>query len=110
MYVVYLEAPKGERPLERPFKAFSARPSAIIFARDQVGNDAERALIFEVADTDDARAAIAAVKMGEGEFVGTKCQRLSEAEEAEYKRARTRERQRAKKLGPDAALKFLGLI
>jgi hypothetical protein len=35
---------------------------------------------------------------------------LSEAEEAEYKRARNRERQRAKKLGPDAALKFLGLI
>ena len=24
MYVVYVEAPKGERPLERPFKAFSA--------------------------------------------------------------------------------------
>jgi hypothetical protein len=109
MYVVYLEAPKGERPLERPFKAFSARPSAIIFASDPVGNDAV-ALIFEVADSDDARAAIAASRWAKVNLWELKCQHLSEAEEAEYERARNCEWERAKKLGPDAALKFLGLI
>jgi hypothetical protein len=52
-----------------------------------------------------AKAATSKVNLWE-----LKCQCLLEEEEAEYELARNREGKHAKKLGPDAALKCLGLI
>jgi hypothetical protein len=107
MYVVYLEPPKGERPFEKPYKAFSGRPSAISFANEQVAIDAEKALIFEVPDTDDARKAIAAVGMAAATLIDA---RVSKASDAELKRSDEKAWERAQKLGPDAMLKYLGLL
>lgn len=64
-YVVYSEPPRGERAFEKPFKAFSSRGDAIQFAASQVRGDAFKASVYEVA-VDDARKAVAAVRMGEG--------------------------------------------
>lgn len=80
MYVVYLEPQKGERPFERPFKAFSARPSAAAFATESVTREAEKAIIIQVDGIDDARKAIAAVEMGEGRVVDARSKRPTEAE------------------------------
>ncbi len=92
MFVVHSEAFKGERPLEHPFKGFTLRQDAIVFAQAQVNEDAEKAIIYEVAGVDDARKAVAAVEMGEGVFVGIKFSYLSALEQkrrddAEFDRA-----------------------
>jgi hypothetical protein len=64
-YVVHSEPPRGERPFEKPFKVFSSRQDASQFAAAQVAGDAFKASVYEVA-VDDARKAVAAVRMGEG--------------------------------------------
>lgn len=107
MFVVHSESFKGERPLKHPFKGFTARQDAIVFAQAQVNEDAEKAIIYEVAGVDDARKAIAAVEMGEGAFVSKKISHLSELEQkrrddAEFDRA-------LKKNDFDTVFKILGL-
>jgi hypothetical protein len=88
MFVVYLEPPQGEPPFKHPFKAFSARPAAEAFAAEQVAQDAERALIYDVPSADDARKAIEAIKIGAGIFVAAKGQAATEEEiDREWARA-----------------------
>lgn len=69
MFVVHSEPPFGERPFEKPFKAFSDRRSASAYARSQVEGDAERANVYEVEKVDNARQAVEALKMGAGTLV-----------------------------------------
>jgi hypothetical protein len=88
------------------FKHFSGLPAARVFAAKQVETSAtDRAEIWAVRATD-ARAAVAALKMGEGELVEL---RSPHASEAELQREREREWKIAVNRGPEAVLKFLGL-
>ena len=89
-----------------PFKHFSALPPARAFATKQVETQvAERAEIWAV-HAGDARAAVAALKMGQGEFVELRAPRASQAE---LQRELERDWKIAVNRGPDAILKFLGL-
>jgi hypothetical protein len=90
-----------------PFKHFSVRADAVAHGQNavQLGR-AERADIFAVADTN-APAAVAAVKKGNATFVKS-CVR--HATESEIEAASQREWEEARKGGPQALLKFLGLI
>ena len=68
--------------------------------------EAERADIFSVVTTD-ARATIEAVKAGKATYVQS-C--IRHASEAEIETAKEREWEQARKAGPQAVLKYLGLI
>lgn len=92
-------------------KVFESRRDASKYAALRVVEDADTADIYEVTLPNIPaeampRAAIAALKMGQGRFVEARSSRISEAE---YERARAREWERAQKEGPEAMLKFLGL-
>ena len=58
MFVVHTRPPG-----DRPFKAFSGRVDAEGYADSQITNGAEKAVIYEVSDVEDARKAVAAVQM-----------------------------------------------
>lgn len=79
-YVVYLD--KTDEP---PFKVFDlgdARRNAETFAARAVQEGrAEAAEILFVPGVDNARAAVAAVQMGEGRFVALKTQKLTPEEQ-----------------------------
>jgi hypothetical protein len=90
-----------------PFKHFSVRADAVDHGQRRVDyGGAEQALIYAVADTSDARAAIAAVQAGKATHVQT-CVR--HATEAEVETAKEQAREAARKAGPRAFLKYLGL-
>lgn len=69
--------------------------------------DAERANVYVVADANGTRAAIAAVQMGKAEYIQS-CSR--HASEAEIEAANEQAWEAARKGGPQALLKFLGLV
>jgi hypothetical protein len=91
-----------------PFKAFETRQGAQAFAADQVKRGAGEARIYESPSLDHVPlskrvpAAIAAIQMGEGTYLESRCARATnEAAQREWKRVQ--------KIGPTAVLKFLGL-
>jgi len=90
-----------------PFKHFCIHADAVDHGRRCVETgEAERAIIYAVADTSDARTAIAAVQMGKAEYIQT-CSR--HASETEIEDAKDRAFKAALQAGPQAVLKFLGL-
>jgi hypothetical protein len=90
-----------------PFKHYSVRADAVAYGRSRVqSGDAEQADIYAVADTSDARAAIAAFKVGKASYVQS-CSR--HASEADIESANRRAWEAARKAGPRAVLKYLGL-
>ncbi len=89
-----------------PFKHFSALPAARAFANKQLETlVTERTEIWAVHAVD-ARAAVAALKKGEGELVELKAPGTSQAE---LQRELERDWKIAINRGPNAVLKFLGL-
>lgn len=88
MFVVFIEAPKGEPPFEHPFKAFSSRSTAVSWAAEQVDQDAESAKVFDVPGIEDARKAVAAAQEGEGILVDTRGKKRSlKDEQDDWRRA-----------------------
>ena len=66
-----------------PLKHFMTRGDAIAFATTQLSDgNANRADIYEVADTNNPRAAVAAVVMGAAPLLKSRGPRVSEAEQA----------------------------
>jgi|SRR5689334_9491927 hypothetical protein len=91
-----------------PFKHFNVHADAVDYGRSCLDyGGAEQALIYAVADTSDARAAIAAVQAGKATHVQT-CVR--HATEAEVETAKEQAREAARKVGPRAFLKYLGIL
>jgi hypothetical protein len=91
----------------QPFKHFERFEVAVTHAKQQVDEGvADRADIYEV-QTSDARASVAAVRMGDAKFVQSRSRHATDAEAAE---GSNRAWERAQKEGPEAVLKFLGLI
>lgn len=65
-----------------PLKHFMTRGDAIAFATTQLSDgNASRADIYEVADTSNPRAAVAAVVMGAASLLESRGPRVSEAEQ-----------------------------
>ncbi len=76
-YVVHLVESDNPQPL----KVFELRGRAIAFAEEQVGNESvERADIYEVVGALNAKAAVAALQMGDGRLIEMRCRRASDAE------------------------------
>jgi len=80
MYVVFVTT-LGE---QSSFKVFDQRADAIVFAEQQIGAGASQADIFESPKVADARAAKAAVEMGEGKLIDARGRKASETELARY--------------------------
>jgi hypothetical protein len=92
----------------KPFKHFELHHNAAAYVRERVtAGDADRADIYIVSDAAGAAAAVAAVKMGAAELLES---RTPHATDAKIQAANLREWDRAVKSGPQAVLKFLGLI
>jgi|ERR1700747_3727571 len=97
-YVVYLVGPD----IPHRFKHFTSLSDARAYAEGQANMRAERAEIYRVAGVTDARAAVAAVRMGQAELAEARSPKVSEADiQREYKAAQAR--------GTEAVLRFLGL-
>jgi hypothetical protein len=77
MYVVFALT-KGER--EPDFKVFLLRGDASSYAAKQVKEGADTADVFEINDAIDARAAKAALQMGEGRFLEPHGRRATQEE------------------------------
>ncbi len=91
----------------KPFKHFGERRDATTYARSQVQSEtADRADIYLVPDASNAYAAIAAIKVGAATLIESRSRRASPAE---IEAASQQAWEHARKLGPDAVLKFLGL-
>ena len=91
-----------------PYKHFRARADAVEYGRGRVqSGDAERANIYEVADTDDAATAIARWRAGSATLILT-CSK--QASDSEIEIANRDVWETAQKAGPRALLKLLGLI
>jgi hypothetical protein len=90
-----------------PFKHFVMHADAVAYGQSRVqSGGAEQAVIYAVADTSDARAAIAAFRTGKATYVQS-CSR--HASEAEIEAANKQAWEAARTGGPQALLKFLGL-
>jgi hypothetical protein len=90
-----------------PFKHFAQRVDAAAYAASLVqSGEADRADIYSVSDAD-ARAAVDAVKTGAAELIDSKSRRMSDAEALALQEQAFED---ARKQGPRALLKFLGLI
>lgn len=90
-------------------KVFEARSAAAAYASQRVTDGADRADIFEV-DAKNARAAIAALEMGEAHFIEGRRPRLSEEEyQRQHERQLKAEWEQVKTQGREAILKWLGL-
>ena len=101
MFVVWTE--DGETPNDA--KAFSDRSDARAYARKQVDDGASISSIFEV-QANNAPAAVAALKMGDGHFLEAIPQTMTDQE---YQHRQKLEWERAQREGPAAMLKLLGL-
>jgi hypothetical protein len=100
-YVVHVT---GSEIIAHPFKFFTKCSAAIDHASEQTQEDTgvDRAAVYKLTGITNARAAVAAVGMAEGELICVKSRQQS-PEEIE------REWERAQKVGIHAALQFLGL-
>jgi hypothetical protein len=91
-----------------PFKHFGMRADAVAYGQSRVqSGEAEQAIIYAVADTSDARTAITAFRTGRATYVQS-CSR--HASEAEIEAANERAWEAARTGGPQAVLRFLGLV
>ncbi len=103
-YVVHLVG--SDDP--NPFKHFGMRADAVAHGESRVqSGDAEQAVIYAVADTNNARAAIAAVQRGKATYLQS-CFR--QASDAEIEAANEQAWETARRAGPQAVLKLLGLV
>ena len=90
-----------------PYKHFGAHTDAVAEGRKSVQSEyAERAVIYLVAETNDAAVVVAAVKMSKARCIQI-C--TPYASEAEIETANNRAFEEAAKAGPQAMLKHLGL-
>ena len=90
-----------------PFKYFGMRADAVAYGKSRVQlGDAEQAVIYAIAETSDARAAIAAFQTGKATYVQS-CSRRASA--AEIEAANEQAWETARTGGPQALLEFLGL-
>ncbi len=102
-FVVYLL----ETDQVPPFKVFSKSEDADAYAKSAVKSDlSASAEIYLVAETDDARAAVAAVQTGNGKLL---FQRSRQRTSEEIKRDNDLAWKKAQEEGPDAMLAYLGL-
>jgi hypothetical protein len=91
-----------------PFKHFKARADAVEYGRTRVQSGAaERANIYEVAGADDAATAIALWHAGNAAHIQTCSMQASDSEIAAANR---RAVDTARKAGPFALLKYLGVF
>jgi hypothetical protein len=67
-----------------PYKAFSRRDAAVSFGCALVEEDADIAAIYEVSGVEDARKAVAALKMGEATFIDARVRQASKAKIEEH--------------------------
>jgi hypothetical protein len=80
MYVVFVLT-RGEKP---SLKVFSQRSDAALYAKAQVDAGSDTADVYEVEGVSDARAAKAALEMGEGRFVEARGRQATRAEVMEW--------------------------
>jgi hypothetical protein len=91
-----------------PFKHFRSRADAVAYGKSRVqSGEAERANIHEIADADDAGAAIALWRAGNAAHIQTCSKQPSDSE---IEAAQRHAFETARKGGARAVLKFLGLI
>lgn len=91
----------------QPYKSFSARALALAFAQEQCDEGrATRAEVYEV-HADDARSAVNKCEAGDRVLIALK---LPKPTKAELERADKAAFERALAEGPEALLKYLGLM